>query len=198
MVNANVSLLAFFEVGQNSVTLPCDFYVRHPFPMWTNRRMVNSVIDLDERSVDDGKLQLVTEGVMDDIKTFLLANGIGEETYGLWTDIVSAPLIIRRATAYGVVSGLYSRRTQSFRSRIISNVGPVNVTVKGDEQIAMEHWKGEYDTQLQRYLDATNEPNLVVSTQDEDPIFSMDDIVPSAVTGRSWHEWYLRNTSGLG
>jgi len=175
-----------------NVSLPCDFYVRHPFCLWANRRMVNSVIELTERSADDAKLQLITEGVMDDIKTFLIANDM-EANYADWTTIENTPLIIRRATTYGIVESLYSRHTKSFRSRVITSVGPVNVTVKGDDQTAMEHWATQYKIQLDRYIDSVNGETITVSTIDEDAIFSMEDIPPYPGTAESWHAWYNKN-----
>jgi len=173
--------------------LQADFYVRFPTRLWTNRRYINGVIDAAETLIGDAKLENIIEGTMEDIVTFLDVNQI--PTYTQWTSIETVPIAIRRAATYGTIASLYSRHTKTWTSRIIPSVAPVTVTVKGDAQEAMEHWESKYELMLNRYLAYIRTGKLFTSTIDEEPVFTMYDIVtgerpqPRANEYRNWHEW---------
>jgi hypothetical protein len=150
--------------------------------------LINGVIQEDENLIGDAKLELVIEGVMDDIKVWCLAN---EVSYVTWLDIDTVPIAIKRATTYGAVAALYARRSNTFQSRVIPSVQPVTITVKGDAEKAMNHWEGRRDEMLALYMSASGGDRLVVSTEDEEPVFSMDDIPGTAASRdvQSWMEW---------
>ncbi len=206
---ALVDLYAKFEVGQDSenlftrahirgetsVDLRSGFWVRHPYWLWTTRRYINGVVDGSEALIGDAKLEYVVEGVMEDIQGFLAAN---EVSYAGWSDILLVPVLIRRATTYGVVAALYARHSKTFKSRTIATAAPVNVTVIGDDERAMQHWNGKMDISLERYLSTQSSPKLWTSTLDEEPIFTMADIPISefggVTTDMSWHEWLQRGS----
>jgi len=167
--------------------LSAGLTVRPVWPLWTNRRLLNGVVEEGENLLSDPKLELVIEGVMDDLKVWCEAQNIN---YSTWTNINVIPIAIKRATTYGVVSALYARRTNTFQSRVIPSVQPVTITVKGDAEKAMEHWKGKMDVMLELYMSASGGARLVVSTPDEEPIFSMADITAGGVRDSlSWMEW---------
>ena len=184
----NESLKVEFIVRHSTTKdLQSDFYVRWPYRLWTSRRYINGVIDSQESLIGDAKLEDTIEGVMDDIKTYLAANQI--ETYIQWHSIEDVPLQIRRAATYGTVASLYARHTKTFTSRVIPSVAPVTITVKGDEWEAMEYWEDRFETMMQRYLAYVQTGKLFTSTADEEPVFTMEDIPPVGVAGKSWHEW---------
>jgi len=171
-----------------SRTLHASFTIRQAYPYWTNRRLINGVVEENENLLGDAKLEIVIEGVMDDIKVWAASENIGFTT---WINIDTVPLAIKRATTYGVVAALYARRTNTFQSRVIPSVQPVTITVKGDAEKAMNFWEGRMGKMLELYISAAGEARLIVSTIDEEPIFSMSDL-PSNRGARAtwnWHEW---------
>lgn len=169
-------------------SLDAKFYTRFPMRFWTNRRYLNGVVDLSELDMRDAILEYVIEGVMEDLQGELTANSID---YSTWTDITLVPILIRRAVTYGVVASLYARKAKTFRSRVIPSVQPVTVTVMGDERLAMEHWENRRDNALNKYLTSTDVDRVLVSTADQEPVFSSDlEDIPRQVTSEtSWHEW---------
>ncbi len=186
----------------DSADLPAEFIVQHAtslplsarfasralYPYWTSRALVNGVIAAAEALIGDAPFEFVMEGVMDDIKVWSDAN---EVAYATWTDLDSAPTAIKRATTYGVVAALYARHTQTFQGKVIPTLAPVTVTVVGDDEKAMQHWMSKMDDMLELYLSAQGADRLWVSTADEEPVFSMDDI-PGTGDDReltSWHDW---------
>lgn len=169
-----------------SANLQAHFFVRLPTRLWTNRRYLNGVVELSGLDMGDAILEYVIEGVMEDIQGVLEANDID---YSTWTNIVLVPKLIKRATTYAVVASLYARRSKTFRSRVIPTISPVNVVVTGDDERAMEHWEGRYETAIDLYITTIGTDRLLVSTADEEPVFSMDDIVETITDETSWHEW---------
>jgi hypothetical protein len=138
----------------------------------------------------DANLEVVIEGVMDDIKVWCDSE---EFSYVTWTDIDAVPMAMKRATTYGVVAALYARHSKTFQGRVIPTLAPVTVTVTGDDEKAMLHWMGKMETMLDLYLTAEEGARIWVSTADEEPIFTMADI-PDAGTSRDltdWREWLL-------
>lgn len=144
-----------------------------PYPYWTDRRYVNGVIDAAEALIGDAKLEFIIEGVMDDIKVWFDANEI---SYVTWISLDVTPTAIKRATTYGVVAALYARHTKTFQGRVIPTLAPVTVTVTGDQEKAMLHWVSKRNEMLELYLSAQEADRFWVSTADEEPVFSMDDI----------------------
>jgi len=189
MVDANTTLSAGFAVNQTnaSLTLSSRLAVRQVYPLWTNRRIINGVVTHTENLMGDAKLEVVIEGVMDDIRVWCDSE---ELSYAAWTDIDTVPRAIKRATTYGVVAALYARHSKTFQGRVIPTLAPVTVTVTGDDEKAMQHWMDKMETMLDLYLTAEEGARIWVSTADEEPIFTMDDI-PSAGEDEleSWHDW---------
>jgi hypothetical protein len=183
----NEDLFAKFTVRQSTYRdLHGDFYVRHPYWLWTTRRYINGVVDAAESLVGDATLEYVIEGVMEDIQGLLDANDIPHDA---WTNIALVPTLIRRATTYGTVAALYARHSRTFRSRVIPTAAPVTVTTIGDDERAMGHWEKKMQEALDNYLATQYSTRIWVSTADEEPIFSMADIPPSAEDEVEWHEW---------
>lgn len=175
-------------MSSGNASLSSRLAVRPVYPLWTNRRFVYGVVQEDENLIGDADLELVIEGVMDDIKVWCNAQDV---SYVTWTNLNTVPIAIKRATTYGTVAALYSRRTNTFQSRVIPSVQPVTITVKGDAEKAMNHWENRYKEMLELYMTAEGGARLVVSTADEEPVFSMADI-PSGSDPRnvlSWMEW---------
>jgi len=169
-----------------STTLKAVFWTRFPSRLWTNRRYLNGVVSLKELDMGDAVLEYVIEGVMEDIQGTLESNNI---SYSDWTDITRVPTLIRRATTFGVVASLYARKSKTFRSRVIPTVTPVNVVVTGDDERAMQYWEGLMDDRLNTYLTTIDTDRMLVSTIDDEPFFTVDDIVPRKTAEQSWHDW---------
>ncbi|KKN05151.1 hypothetical protein LCGC14_1090240 [marine sediment metagenome] len=192
MVDASTTLSAGFAVNQTntSLTLSSRLAVRQVYPLWTNRRIINGVVTHTENLMGDAKLEVVIEGVMDDIRVWCDSE---ELSYATWTDIDTVPRAILRATTYGVVAALYARHSKTFQGRVIPTLAPVTVTVTGDDEKAMQYWMGKMETMLDLYLTAEEGARIWVSTADEEPVFTMADI-PDAGTSRDltdWREWLL-------
>ena len=202
--SASVELLGEFIVRHSaSVELPAEFIIRHAsattlgdlyakfavrsvYPYWTDRRYINGVIDAAEGLIGDAKLEFIIEGVMDDIKVWAAANTV---SYDSWTNIDITPTAIKRATTYGVVAALYARHTKTFQGRVIPTMAPVTVTVTGDEEKAMDHWAAKTEEMLQLYLTAQGFARIWISTEDEEPVFTMADIPADITDETSWLEW---------
>ena len=195
-------LLVRFEVGQGSQDLyahaeiirqtmfselPGQLWVRHPYWLWTDRRYLNGVIELDEKLIGNAILEYVIEGVMQDLKCHLIDNNLDYE----WDSIVDTPKLIRRATTYGVVAALYARKAQTFTSRVIPVMAPVTVTVIGDDERAMNHWVDKMNNALELYISAQGGLVMDSSTADEEAVFSMADIPTTITEYTSWHEFLL-------
>ena len=185
---ASANLSAGFLIRQEVRNLLAGFSSRAPWPWWTSRALVSGVIAASEKLIGDAPFEFIMEGVMDDIKVWCAANDVA---YASWTDLPSTPLALKRATTYGVVAALYARNTQTFQGRVVPTLAPVTVTVVGDDEKAMRHWMSKMDAMLELYLSAQGAARFWVSTADEEPVFTMDDI-PEAGTDReltSWHDW---------
>ncbi|KKL63793.1 hypothetical protein LCGC14_2171530 [marine sediment metagenome] len=155
--------------------------------MWTNRRYLNGVIQLDEKLLGTAILEYVIEGVMQDITCQLIDNDLDYD----WDDIIATPKLIRRATTYGVVAALYARKARTFTSRVIPVVAPVTVTVIGDDERAMNHWVDKMNNALKLYVSSQGGLVMDISTADEEPIFTMADLPPSLTQYTSWHDWLV-------
>ncbi len=184
--DGSVNLFAGFFVQFGMTDLFSKFAVRHAYPYWTNRRYINGVIDAAADLIGDAKLEFVIEGVMDDIKVWSEANTV---SYASWTNIDIIPIAIKRATTYGAVAALYARHTKTFQGQVIPTLAPVTVTVTGDQEKAMEHWEGRMEEMLQLYLTAQGFARIWISTEDEEPVFTMADIPESVTSETLWHEW---------
>lgn len=193
MVDASINLGCGFTIRHWHAQLRAGFDVRQPWPYWTNRRLINGVVSEPERLIGDAKLDIVIEGVQEDIEVWLDAETV---SYDTWTDLSAVPKAIKRATTYGAVASLYARRTKTFQGRVIPTVSPVTVTVISEDEKAMRYWEDKRDKMLELYLSAQGAARLWVSTADEEPIFSMDDIPEEAEAEvPSWHEFILGQTS---
>lgn len=152
------------------------FAVRPPYPLWTSRRFVNGIIELREVLLDDDILEETILGVMNDIKSWLISNS--NESYSLWVNVTLTPKAIIRAATFGTVASLYARRIYApVKTRAITSIAPVSVNVKviTSFEAAMEYWEERMNEALKAYLLLLS-PRIYVSTIDEDPIFTMDDI----------------------
>ncbi len=192
LVVGSVNLFTAFFVRQGSGDLPGILAVRPVYPYWTDRRYINGVTSVAESLIGDAKLEFVIEGVMADIRAWADANTVG---YDSWTDIDATPRAIKRATTYGVVAALYARHTKTFQGQVLPSMAPVTVTVTGEQEKALEHWEGKMKEMLELYLSAQGFERIYISTSDEEPVFTMEDIPPDITDEASWLEWLrLRET----
>jgi len=169
-----------------TLELPAIFWTRFPRRLWTNRRYVNGVIELDEKLLGDAILEYVIEGVMEDTQGYLDNAGL---SYSEWTNITLVPVQILRAVTYGTVAALYARHTQTFRSQVIPSVTPVTVTVIGDAEKAMNYWEDRMNQMLEFYVTSQGGDVMLTSTLDEEPVFSMEDIPEEVTEYVSWRVW---------
>ncbi len=185
-------LYVSFVVGQGAEDLYCQFValaavaedlyaslnVRHPYPFWTDRELLNGVVRLNEAAIGDAALEEVIGGVMNDVRSWLLANEVA--SYTQWTDITKTPRAIQRATTYGTVASMYARRIFSPQSMAV-RVAPMDFKVITTHEAAMEYWEGKMDAALENYLISIGQIRIWVDTADEDPEFSMEDIEKSSI-----------------
>ena len=156
---------------ETSVDLFGKFDVRHPYPFWTDRQLLNGVVHLSEVILGDAMLEEVIGGVMNDIRSWLIAN---EYTgYVQWSNIEDAPLAIRRATTYGTVASMYARRIFSPQDMAV-RVSPVDFKLITTHESAMDYWEGKMEEALESFLPSGEE--IWVDTADEEPVFTMDDV----------------------
>lgn len=152
-----------------------EFFIRHPWPLWTSRHFLNGVVELEEAEIPDAILEYVIRGVMNDIRGALISNGL--RVYERWTDIIKTPVQIRRATTYGTVANLYAREIEL--TGVIAGIRPIALkfitSMKTREQ-AMDYWEARMEKALFSYISSTDGIIMKVDTQDEDPVFTMDDI----------------------
>lgn len=128
-------------------------------------------MDLSEVEIGDSMLEGIIEGVMNDIRSWLIAN---EATgYTQWINLDITPRAIKRATTYGTVASMYARRIFSPKNMVV-RVAPMDVKVITTHEAAMEYWEGKMNEALENYLSPT--ALIWVSTAEEDPEFTMDDI----------------------
>jgi len=171
---------------------PAIFWVRWPIRLWTNRRYINGIIELDEKLLGDAILEYVIEGVMEDTQGYLDNAAL---SYSDWTNITLVPVQILRAVTYGTVAALYARHTQTFRSQVIPSVTPVTVTVIGDAEKAMNYWEDRMNQMLEFYVTSQGGDVMLTSTPDEEPVFSMEDIPEEVTEYVSWRVWLQERSS---
>lgn len=131
-------------------------------------------MELPEVLISDAILEEVIAGVMNDIRTWLLAQK--RVIYGAWTDISLTPLAIRRAATYGAVASLYARGFYGPEAQVIVSASPISYKVISSDDRAMEYWEDKMEEMLELYMNAAAGERFWVSTQDEEAVFSMDDI----------------------
>ena len=144
-------------------------------------------MDLSEANTSDALLEYIIEGVMIDIKGFLLRELISyEEAWNLAT----VPLLLKRATTYGTVASMFARGYLGIRDRIQPSMGPRTITVIEPELLdtAMEYWEEKMMRMLSLYASTVYRKVIWVSTEDEEPVFTMDfspqdTVDPSGVYG---------------
>ncbi|MCK4698639.1 MAG: hypothetical protein KAT53_10125, partial [Dehalococcoidia bacterium] len=101
-LKANVEIVPWEDLYCKSIirhtatplNLPAIFWTRFPRRLWTSRRYINGVIELDEKLLGDAILEYVIEGVMEDTQGYLDNAGL---PYSEWTDITLVPVQILRA-----------------------------------------------------------------------------------------------------
>ena len=174
-----------------SLTLKSKFAVRPDYPLWTNRKIINGVISGSEDLIGDANLEDVISGVMDDITVWSQANSVN--TVDTWTSLSETPTAIRRATTYGVVAALFARKTRTFAGKVIPTVAPVAIHVMGDEEKAMRYWIDKKDEMLNLYYAFIGGARIMVSTINDEPIFTMNDIVPPPSGDVEWYDWLVAN-----
>jgi len=197
-LNARVEICHWADLGgvfitrhSTSLDLPALFWARQAYRLWTNRRYVNGVVELTETLIGNAIFEYVIEGVMQDIQSYLINAGLD---YSDWTDIVLTPKLIRRATTYGTVAALYARRAKTFATRVIPTMAPVTLTAIGDEERAMNHWREKMDKALEFYVTSQGGDVMITSTDDEEPVFSMEDTPPELTDFTPWYQWLMRRT----
>ncbi|GAH70446.1 unnamed protein product, partial [marine sediment metagenome] len=155
-----------FSVGLFSspdlFNLPGQFAVRPLWPLWTSRYWLNGVVHLDEANISDALLEEIIKGVMNDIRSWLIANEAGP--YSTWTNIDNTPMAIRRATTYGVVASLYARNVFGLRGRFVVKVAPVDVKILSTNEGAMEYWEDLMIRALEFYLSARGLERIWIDT----------------------------------
>lgn len=174
-----------------SRSLKSKFAVRPDYPFWTNRKIINGVVSGTEDLIGDANLEDVISGVMDDIRVWAEANSIA--IIDDWVSLSETPTAIRRATTYGVVAALYARKTRTFAGKVIPTVAPVAIHVMGDEEKAMRYWIDKEKEMLNLYYAFIGGARVRVSTITEEPVFTMNDIVPPPTGDVEWYDWLVAN-----
>uniref|UniRef100_A0A6M3LZ56 Uncharacterized protein n=1 Tax=viral metagenome TaxID=1070528 RepID=A0A6M3LZ56_9ZZZZ len=136
------------------------------------------MVRVNESAIGDAALEEVINGVMNDVRSWLLANEVATTQ---WTDITKAPLAIRRATTYGTVASMYARRIFSPQD-VAVRVAPMDLRVITTHESAMEYWEEKMEGALEKYLTSIGQVRILVSTEDEDPEFSMDDFAHGQIS----------------
>ncbi len=174
--SAGLDLPAKLQIT-HSEHLFAKLWIRHPYRLWTNRRYVNGVVELDEIELDDALLEYVIEGVMNDIRSQLISEAM--LVYDSWTDITKTPKLIRRATTYGTVASLYSRDINDPNRRIVMGLRPIRIRaaeVRSAQERAMDYWESRMEKMMSLYLTSGGRRLMIVDTEDEEAVFSMEDI----------------------
>jgi len=152
-------------------------WIRHPYRLWTNRHYLNGVVELDEENLSDAFLEYVIQGVMDDVRSWLINEDM--LVYDSWTDITETPKLIRRATTYGTVASLYSRDVNDPNSRIVLGLRPMRIRaaeIRSAQERAMDYWESRMEKMMNLYLTSGGRRLMIVDTEDEEAVFSMEDI----------------------
>lgn len=152
-------------------------WIRHPYRLWTNRRYLNGIVELDEAELSDALLEYVIQGVMDDIKSQLINEDL--LVYNSWTDITETPKLIRRATTYGTVANLYSRDINDPNRRIVMGLRPMRIRaaeIRSAQERAMDYWESRMEKMISLYLTSGGRRLMIVDTEDEEAVFSLEDI----------------------
>ncbi len=163
--------------AQVSLNLLVKFVVRHPYRLWTNRRYLNGVVELDEENLSDALLEYVIEGVMNDIKSRLIREDL--TGYVSWTDITKTPKLIRRATTYATVATLYARDNNNPLRRIVLGIRPLAARVVQEREAqerAMDYWEEKFEKTLALFATSQSKKRMIVDTADEEPVFSMEEL----------------------
>ncbi|KKN63869.1 hypothetical protein LCGC14_0497470 [marine sediment metagenome] len=163
--------------AQVSLNLLVKCVVRHPYRLWTNRRYLNGVVELDEENLGDALLEYVIEGVMNDIKSRLIREDL--TGYISWTDITKTPKLIRRATTYATVATLYARDNNNPLRRIVLGIRPLAARVVHEREAqerAMDYWEEKFEKTLALFATSQSKKRMIVDTADEEPVFSMEEL----------------------
>jgi len=169
-------LSAKFQVT-HSERLFTKLWIRHPYRLWTNRHYLNGVVELNETELSDALLEYVIQGVMDDIKSWLINENL--LVYDSWTDITETPKLIRRATTYGTVASLYSRDINDPNRRIVLGLRPMRIRaaeIRSAQERAMDYWESRMEKMMSLYLTSGGRRLMIVDTEDEEAVFSLEDI----------------------
>ena len=151
------------------------FWVRQPYRLWTNRRYINGIIDVNEKDLSDSLIEYTIEGVMTDIKGFLAKNGALD--YLQWIDLSVVPILIRRATTYGVAANLWARHAYLFERQLVVGAGPVSAILSQDEvEAAMDYWEGKYEKMLDLFMTVRGRNIIKVSTADQESVFTLEGV----------------------
>ena len=131
-------------------------------------------MDLTENSISDSILDYVIEGVMVDVRGFLVREALNYE----WKNILEVPTLIKRAVTYGAVASLFARGYFSIYDRVQLSIGPRRVTVVDPKSLdrAMEYWELRMSKMLELYRVTAGQKMIWIDTENEEPIFSIDDI----------------------
>jgi len=155
-------------------------WVRHPNRLWSTRRYINGVVDLSETDISDEVLESVIEGVMVDVKGYLITQYL---PYSSSWSIADVPTLLKRAVTYGTVASLFAREYFGVRDRVQPSMGIRRVTVldQGGMEKAMEYWEAKMVNMLELYDSSIGGAGgiLWVDTADEEPVFTMDNITPA-------------------
>jgi hypothetical protein len=154
----------------SSRSLSARFVVRSDYPLWTNRRYLNGIIELTEFDLNDALLEEVIMGVMNDVKSWLINQGF---SYSSWSSISLTPTAIVRATTLGVAASLYARKLFFPVNRVLIRRLPVDAKIVTNREDAMDYWENRMGEALESYYSQFSSPILL---EEEDAVFTMDDI----------------------
>ena len=150
-------------------------YVRASSRLWTNRRYLNGILELNEADLSDTLLEYAIEGVMTDIKGFLSKNNALD--YLQWGDISEVPVLIKRAATYGVAANLWARHSYLFERQVLVSAGSVSVVLSQDEvETAMDYWETKYENMLELFMMVRGRNILKVSTADQESVFTLEGV----------------------
>jgi len=58
----------------------------------------------------------------------------------------------------------------------------------------MNHWREKMNRALEFYVTSQGGDVMITSTDDEEPVFSMEDIPPELTDFTPWYQWLMRRT----
>jgi len=160
--------------------------IRQESDLWTTQKSIHIRLGITEEDIRD--LQFDVQAELD----------LADIDYSTWTKLSLVPNMIRKAVTYGAIEILLARKLQSFKSRVVPYAGPVRFeVVERDASKAIQYFHAKMELSLEKYVAISQGGKiLATSTEDEEPIFDMEDLedkVQESAEYTSWYVWLLRN-----